>query len=165
MKSDSETKTVEVSVRVPGSPEVVFPYFTDAEKYLQWKGFEAELDARPGGVYRVLMPGGATAEGEYLVVDPPHRLVFSWGWQGEVLPDGFAEVSPGSTTVEITFVADGDDTIIRLRHTGLPSDEAEQVHRFGWTAYLPRIEVVRSGGDPGPQPGGEAVLRGTDRPF
>jgi hypothetical protein len=32
-------------------------------------------------------------------------------------------VPPGSTTVEITLTPDGDGTILRLRHLGLPNEK------------------------------------------
>jgi uncharacterized protein YndB with AHSA1/START domain len=158
VRAPQEGRTVEVSHRVAGTPETVFGYFTDPEKYRRWKGLEADLDARPGGIYRVMMVSGVWCEGEYLVVEPPHRLVFSWGWKGDRLPSGFADVPAGSTTVEVTFVADGDGTIIRLRHTGLPTEDALNVHLWGWTTYLGRLEIVRAGGDPGPEPGAVPVL-------
>lgn len=152
MKSKAQ-RAIEVTQRVIGTPEEVFPYFTVAEKYLMWKGLEAELDARPGGIYRVHMGRGASVEGKYLVVDLPRRVVFSWGWsRAEGLPAGMAEVPPGSTTVEIDLIPDGDGTIIRLRHSDLPGDEAEVFHQWGWATFLERLEKVCVGGDPGPHP-------------
>src|SRR5439155_19605728 len=59
----SEAGEVEVSVRVPGTPEAVFPYFTEPDKYTRWKGLEADLDPRPGGIYRVKMFSGVWVEG------------------------------------------------------------------------------------------------------
>jgi uncharacterized protein YndB with AHSA1/START domain len=147
-----EPGTVEVAHRVPCVPAVVFPYFTDPEKYRRWKGLEAELDPRPGGIYRVQMLGGVSIEGEYLVVEPPRRLVFSWGWRGDPLPVGMAEVPPGSTKVEVLFEPDGDGTIVRLRHTGLPTEAADRFHRWGWETYLGRLEIAGAGGEPGPLP-------------
>jgi uncharacterized protein YndB with AHSA1/START domain len=145
----SEEMAIEVSQRVDGTPDVVFPYFTDSEKYVQWKGLEAELDPRPGGVYRVKMwNGGWWAEGKFLVVEPPHKLVFSWGWRGVDLPPGMDDVPPGSTTVEVTFIADGDGTIIQLRHTGLAEEQNGMVHRFGWTLFLKRLRSLRAGHSP-----------------
>ncbi|MGH9197614.1 MAG: SRPBCC family protein [Acidimicrobiia bacterium] len=146
-------RAIEVTQRVVGTPEEVFPYFTNAEMYVKWKGLEAQLDPRPGGIYRVKMwDGGLWAEGEYLEVEPPSRVVFSWGWRGELVPAGMAEVPPGSTRVEIDLIADGDGTIIRLRHSGLPGDDAEVVHTWGWQTFLSRLEVRRAGGDPGEHP-------------
>jgi uncharacterized protein YndB with AHSA1/START domain len=153
MRADRGGRTVEVSQRVVGTPEEVFPYFTDPKKYRLWQGREAELDPRPGGVFRVNFLPGFDAEGEYLVVDPPHRVVFSWGWKGRALPPGVADVPPGFTTVEITLVPDGNETIITLQHRGLPSDAAGGFHEWGWkTVYLPRLDLVRAGRDPGPEP-------------
>lgn len=152
MRATEDAHAVEVFQRVPATPDVVFAYFTDSDMYRQWKGLDAELDARPGGVYRVKMWDGGAIEGTYVVVDPPRSVVFTWGWQGHPLPKGFIEVPPASSTVEVTFTPDGDGTIIRLRHSGLPTDDAESAHRWGWTTYFPRLETILAGGDPGPDP-------------
>jgi uncharacterized protein YndB with AHSA1/START domain len=40
----------EVSVHVAAAPEAVFPYFTQAARYVQWMGNEAVLEPVPGGV-------------------------------------------------------------------------------------------------------------------
>ena len=82
--------------------------------------------------------------GEYVLVEPPSRVVFTWGWEGN--PD----LPPGSTTVEITLVPDGDGTIVRLRHGGLPDDDWREQHVGGWRRYLDRLTVAGAGGEPGP---------------
>jgi hypothetical protein len=56
--------------------------------------------------------------------------------------------------VEFRFVADGDGTIIRVRHRGLPTEEAHFAHELGWNSYLPRLAAVREGHDPGEHPVG-----------
>jgi uncharacterized protein YndB with AHSA1/START domain len=139
-------RVVEIERRIDAPREEVFVYLTDPVKYTKWKGMAAELDPRPGGVYRVRMNSDTVALGEYLAVEAPSRVVFTWGWEGdEVVP-------PGSTTVEITLREDGDGTILRLRHTGFPTDEAAASHREGWAMYVERLSVATSGGDPGPDP-------------
>ena len=65
-------------------------------------------------------------------------------------PPGITEVLPESTTVEITLVPDGEDTVLRLRHSGLPTEEAETMHGAQWPIYLDRLATVVAGGDPGP---------------
>jgi len=139
---------VEVETRIDAPAEVVFEYLTDADKYVRWMGVGAELDPRPDGQYQLSMPGRNTAVGRYLVVDPPRRLVLTWGWEGH------PHLPPGSSTVEITLEPDGEGTIVRLRHSGLPDDELRQQHRGGWVRYLGRLSVAASGGDPGPEPEG-----------
>lgn len=135
---------VEVETRVEAPPDVVFQYFTDPKKHVRWMGVGADLDSRPDGQYTLTMPGRHTATGRYLLVDPPRRLTFTWGWEDS--PD----VPPGSTTVEVTLVPDGDGTIVRLRHSGLPNDQQREMHGHGWRRYLGRLAVAAAGGDPGP---------------
>lgn len=143
-----ETETsVKREIRVAARPETVFAYFTDPQRMTQWKGIEAQLEPRPGGLYRVNINGRHVAQGRYVEIVPPRRLVLTWGWEGEGHP-----IPPGSTTVEITLVPDGDGTIVRLVHSGLPDENARMEHTKGWDHYLGRLTVRASGGDPGPDP-------------
>jgi uncharacterized protein YndB with AHSA1/START domain len=138
---------VEVEVRIAAKLETVFDFFTDPGKMIQWMGRAAELDARPGGAFRCDINGRRIASGEYVEVDPPHRIVFSWGWEGEN-----SEVGPGSTRVEVLLTADGENTHVRLVHHDLPTADSAQNHTRGWRHYLDRLAVVGAGGDPGPDP-------------
>jgi uncharacterized protein YndB with AHSA1/START domain len=141
---EPSTKSVEVEARVAAPPEVVFAYFVDPARYRRWMGQEAELDPRPGGVYRVRMADQNVARGEFVEVEPPNRVVFTWGWEGS------DDIPPGSTIVEITLVPDGDETVVRLSHTGLPDDQSAAMHGEGWAHYLQRLTVAGAGRDPGP---------------
>jgi uncharacterized protein YndB with AHSA1/START domain len=120
-------------IRIAARPETVFAFFTDPKKYVAWKGQLATLDPTPGGVYRVQIDGQNVARGEYVEIDPPRRIVFTWGWEDESNP-----VRPGTSTVEIDLVPDGDETIVRLTHSGLPV-EAVTGHAEGWDFFLPRL--------------------------
>lgn len=138
------TERIEIKRHIQARPETVFAYFTDPERYSRWMGVGAELDPRPGGVYRVRLPEGHTAVGEFVEIDPPHRVVFTFGWEDN------PGVPPGSTRVEVTLEADGDATLLRLVHSDLPDEEAAAQHGHGWERYLDRLVVAGSGGDPGP---------------
>lgn len=142
---------VEREVRIAARPETVFEFFTDPEKMIRWKGRRAELDARPGGVYRVEINDQAVALGEYVEVDPPGRIVFTWGWEGQESGQGEHAVPPGSSRVEITLEPHGDGTLVRLRHLDLPA-ESREIHGQGWDLYLGRLAAAARGGDPGPDP-------------
>ena len=137
---------VELTVRLDAPPDEVFGFLTDAERYVRWQGVKAELDPRPGGLYRVWMDAGTVARGEYVEIDPPRRLVFTWGWEGNV------DLPPGSTIVELSLEAEGDGTVLSLRHTGLPTGEAAAMHEEGWRFFTGRLSTAVSGGDPGPMP-------------
>lgn len=132
-------------IHIDAPPDVVFAYFVDPDKMTRWKGLTATLDPRPGGTYRVDVYG-TVARGEYVSVDPPHRVVFTWGWEG----DGQA-VPPGTSTVEVTLEAEGNGTILRLRHFDLPAGEGP-AHQEGWDHFLPRLAETAGGKDPGPDP-------------
>jgi uncharacterized protein YndB with AHSA1/START domain len=84
--------------------------------------------------------------GEFVEVDPPRRIAFTWGWERELY-----SVPPQSTVVEVSFTPDGDGTIVRLVHRRVPSS-ALPLHRAGWEHYLPRLASVAAGGDAGPDP-------------
>jgi len=137
---------VEVSVHVAAQPETVFAYFTDPARYVQWMGSGATLEPVPGGAYRVLMRDGVEAVGEFVEIDPPHRVVFTWGWTHD------REVPPGTTRVVVTLDPEDGGTRVVLRHHGLPGDGQREHHSKGWEFYLGRLDLRISGVDPGPDP-------------
>ena len=116
--------------------------------------FRPALDLGRGGLSKPLIhPLRQLAEFR-LQLSPKH---LRFGIPHGVL-DEFVLVPSGSSTVEIDFVPDGDETIIRLRHTGLPSAKTGRFHRWGWKAFLPRLQAVIAGNDPGPEPDPTALL-------
>jgi uncharacterized protein YndB with AHSA1/START domain len=144
--ADAKTvDAVEVEVRIAASPETVFDFFTDPDRMIQWMGRSAQLDPRPGGAFRCDINGDAVAGGEYLALERPHRVVFSWGWEGD---DAVTPV--GSSTVEVLLAADGDGTRLRLIHSDLPDVRSAEKHGHGWRHYLERLGIAATGADPGP---------------
>ena len=127
MTTPVESGVVERVVRISARPETVFAFFTAPSKMVQWKGITASLDPRHGGIYRVVMNSRDTARGEYLEVTPHSRVVFTWGWEGDAHP-----IPPVSSTVGVTLTPDGNATILRLRHLGLPDTESQNLHTMGW---------------------------------
>jgi uncharacterized protein YndB with AHSA1/START domain len=148
------TRALEVEVRVEARPETVFSYFADPVKCRQWLGVDAELDPRPGGLFRATLTGRtrAAVRGTYVAVEPPRRVVYTWGWEEPLMMPVLKQVPPGSSTVEITLVPDGEATIVRVRHSGLPSEDAIGFHSMGWRSSLARLQAVVAGRDPGPHP-------------
>ena len=144
MANAKTVDAVEVEVRIAASPETVFDFFTEPDRMIQWMGRSARLDPRAGGGFHLDINDEAVASGEYVAVEPPNRVVFTWGWEGE----GSA-TSPGSSTVEILLAADGGGTHLRLIHSDLPSEESAGKHGHGWRHYLDRLATAATGGDPG----------------
>jgi uncharacterized protein YndB with AHSA1/START domain len=151
--TSTQPEAVEQSVRIAASPATVWRYWTDPERMREWWG-AAELDPRPGGTYVVRMgDGGPVMRGWYVELVPHERIVFTFGWE---TPEAAPAVPPGSTTVEVTLVDDDGDTVVTVRHTGLPPAEAER-HAGGWGHFLPLLAdaagVARPAAAPGPDPG------------
>ena len=108
-------------------------------------GRRATLDARPGGVYRCEVNDTHTVIGEYVLVEPPSRVVFTWGFAGS------DELPPGSSTVEVRFSKEAGGTLVELVHRGLPPSRTA-THAAGWRRFLDRLALAgnTSGVDPPP---------------
>jgi uncharacterized protein YndB with AHSA1/START domain len=150
MESTTETIAVEREVAIAASPETVWQFLVDPAKATCWMGQAASFDARPGGAYHVDVIPGHVASGEFVELDPPHRLVFTWGW--EAGKDGPNPVPPGSSTIEIQLTPSGDGTTLRFTHRDLPNEAAAESHAHGWDHYLERLVTAAAGGDAGEDP-------------
>lgn len=145
-------------VLIDAPPEQVFRFFVDPEWLPKWLGQTARLDPRPGGEFRFEVSSGEWCVGEYLEVEAPRRVVFTWGWedQGMNLP-------PGSSVVEVDLVAEGSGTRLTLAHRGLPDEDTLALHADGWSRYLDRLDRVARGLDPGPDPATETPNTARER--
>jgi uncharacterized protein YndB with AHSA1/START domain len=130
-----------VTVRIGAPPADIFPYFIDSALLIQWIGEWADLHPEPGGAFALNFTN-TPVRGQYVEIDPPRRVVFTWGVAGnDSLP-------PGSTTVEVILTADGPDTVVELFHHGLPVSERDG-HLKGWTTLLGRLGLIFEIGGPG----------------
>jgi uncharacterized protein YndB with AHSA1/START domain len=146
MDAATDTAVYERTLSIAASPETVWEFFVDPDKLRRWKGIDAELDPRRGGIYRCEVIPGHTALGEFVELDPPRRLVFTWGWNGQ------EAVPPGTSTIEVELTPEGDGTSLRFVHKDLPGAEQVASHAHGWDHYLDRLEIAAAGGDPGEDP-------------
>jgi uncharacterized protein YndB with AHSA1/START domain len=133
---------------IEASPDTVWEFLVDSELAKRWMGTSAALDARPGGAYRVEVIPGQIAVGEFVELDRPRRLVWTWGWS----EDSESPVPPGSSTIEVELVPEDNGTLLRFAHTGLPDEDAVQRHAHGWDHYLERLATVARGDDAGRDP-------------
>jgi uncharacterized protein YndB with AHSA1/START domain len=140
----SDAVTVTIDVRA--TREQVYEMFVDPAKLAAWIGIRAMLEPRPGGQFRFELLPGEFCSGRYVELDPPRRVVFTWGWESGALP-----VEPGSTTVEVELHEHGDTTRVHLTHRGL-TDSMRPFHADGWRRFLARLQAVAEGRDPGEDP-------------
>ena len=146
MTTASSSDVLELEVRIAARPETVYTFLSDSAGLARWFGSKVELDPKPGGRIRVDINGRDIVLGEVLELVPNERVVFTFGWEGAGHP-----VPPGSSTVEISLVEDGGETIVRLSHRGLTAEQAAS-HKEGWEHFLPRLVALAEGRDPGPDP-------------
>lgn len=138
--ADAQARPGEVVMteRIRATPDQVWDYLVQPDKMVRWMGLDARIDPTPGGEFWLDVTGDDIASGSYVEVERPHRVVFTWGWEGST------EVPPGSSTVTFTLTADGDETLVELVHSGLPGGQ-DDPHAEGWTYYFDRLVRAASG--------------------
>ena len=143
------TGLFETGVDLPAPIEEVFRHLTDPAAMVRWMGQHATLEPAVGGAFELDI-NGVPVRGRYLHVEPPHRVVVSWGVAGS------DEMPPGSTEVEFTLTSISTGTHLRLVHRNLPGSQAP-MHATGWQHFLDRLAAAVTGADPGPDPWGTAA--------
>jgi uncharacterized protein YndB with AHSA1/START domain len=143
-----EPLIVRRETQISAPPATVFAFLTDPEKILSWMGGEATTELHPGGLYLVKGVGGRnnaprTARGAFREVVPVHRLAYTFGWEG------YDEVPPGSSLVEIDLIEQDGGTLVRFTHSGLPNEVQCANHTKGWAHYVSRLALAAAGRDPG----------------
>ena len=132
-------ETLVVRRVIPVPRERVFQAWLDPESLARWMqpggatDATAQVDARVGGKFRIVMIEGPKRyehTGEYLAIDPPRRLEFTW----------ISEATDHRpTTVTIEFLERDRGTELVLTHRRLPPKQVES-HRGGWTDVLRSLE-------------------------
>jgi uncharacterized protein YndB with AHSA1/START domain len=119
------------------SPEVMRRWFHCAP---DWSTPEAEVDLRLGGEVRVVMrkPDGTEAEmqGEYTLIDRPHRLVMTWT---------FHDDPSNEQLMELTFSESDGSTTVLLVNSRISTDERRDSQDWGWRGCLDQLERVLAG--------------------
>jgi uncharacterized protein YndB with AHSA1/START domain len=114
------------------SPEVMRRWFHCEPG---WETPEAEVDLRVGGRIRVLMrrPDGteAAGQGEFTLIDRPHRLVMTWT---------FDDDPTNEQLLDISFSEYGGSTTVRLINTGISTDKRRDAQDWGWRGCLDELK-------------------------
>jgi uncharacterized protein YndB with AHSA1/START domain len=123
-------------------PEDVFDAWTSAEVMRRWFHVApdwdtpvAEVDLRVGGAVRVVMrrPDGSEtgAQGEYKIIERPHRLVMTWTFEAE---------PTNEQLIELTFSQSGDSTTVLMVNSRISSDARRINQDLGWRGCLDELE-------------------------
>ena len=130
--------SIEYRININAPIERVFALLTEAEGLAQWMAVTATAELRPGGELRWTHENGATMIGRYVEIDAPTRVVFSYGWEGDLMG-----VPPESSTVEIRLIETEGTTEVLLEHRDLPEDTAPD-HEHGWKHFLAQMAAIAS---------------------
>jgi uncharacterized protein YndB with AHSA1/START domain len=141
--SEPEETTLRLERLIPSPPEMLFDLWVRPAELVKWwapDGYEAvvdTLDVRPGGRWRTLLrrPDGGTVatSGVYHVVEPPHRLAFTWAWEDASGTRGH------ETTVSVRFEPAPGGTRIVLVQQSFETRQARDNHHRGWSASCDRM--------------------------
>lgn len=145
---------VDLSITIEARPETVFGFLSRREGLMRLLGAGVEGEPRPGETLRLdFSAHGTVVEAEVLECVAPERVVWAWG----VAEGPQAGTLPvGSTRVTITLDAVENGTLVRLVHSGLPSEEEARQHEGGWRAYLAQLTSLATGAEA--QPKAEAAV-------
>lgn len=134
---------------VPATPQEIFDAWTTPSELAKWwappggRCVVASIDLRLGGLYTIVneLSGGGivTIRGEYVTIEPPALLRFTWTTD---------EGQPATETVTVTVEAEGSNSRVAVVHARMPSQEAADSHRAGWDSCLDGL-VDFLGGTPG----------------
>jgi uncharacterized protein YndB with AHSA1/START domain len=131
--TDQATPVLVVRRQMAVPRERVFQAWLDSESLAHWmrpagtSHATVTVDPRVGGGFRIVMEGAPHGcvehTGEYLAIEPPSRLSFTWISK---------HTDQRPTVVTIEFHERGTGTELVLTHRGLPASQVEG-HRRGWT--------------------------------
>lgn len=132
--------TISRYIRAPR--EKVFDAFVTETAMREWmcpRGLsmpELKLDARVGGGFTLTMRArdGSTynAIASYREITRPERLVYTWQWVGEGMPNV-------ETLITVAFAERDAGTDVRMAHAGFPDQAMCDSHKEGWGSSLNRL--------------------------
>jgi uncharacterized protein YndB with AHSA1/START domain len=122
------------------SPERLFDAWLDPGIASRWlftspasQANQTDIDARVGGTWRIRDRRGGvdyTGHGEYLEIDRPRRLVFTFG---------MPQFSPVMNRITVEIAADGAGAVLTLTHEGVPDTDREGLE-MGWTDMFGHLD-------------------------
>ena len=144
--TDGDAIVAEIAIHAPA--ERVFAALTDPRQRVQWWGaagkFQVnhmESDLRPGGAWLMQGLGGGdqpfTLRGEYVTVEPPRVLAFTWNTEW------------GEPPTLVRFDLDEHDgvTTVKLTHSGFAAGAARDRYQgWPWLLALLRSHLQQKNG-------------------
>ena len=147
MGAGSGELTLEISRVFHAVLPAVFNAFVVADEMKKWWGPQGftipslDYEPRVGASYRIEMKPPAAESvflsGEFKVVDPPERLVYSFSWE-DPDPDDVPNM------VELSFLDLAGSAKVSLFHGPFKTEARRQLLHDGWTESFDKLERVLS---------------------
>jgi uncharacterized protein YndB with AHSA1/START domain len=146
---DNDVVTLEIFIAAPR--ERIYQAITDPAQATQWWGRKDQyyfnhfdMDVRVGGKWSAsgTSPklGDLAVGGEFLELDPPARLAYSWS----------SSWMPAVTKVLWELDSQDNGTLVRLTHSGFAGNvQAVQGHSVGWSAVFTWLQAFAEKGELG----------------
>ncbi len=141
-------RAVEITHRFAAPRERVWDAWTDPAVIRRWWGSDpdgvvtaASVDLRPGGGFAISFTDSTgdshTSSGDYLRIEEPLALEFTWSWANE----------PGNTSrISVQFDGDGAGTLMRFVHGELHGATAHDYEQ-GWRRTFAKLDRVLAHGE------------------
>lgn len=137
MTTEDSTETLRIRRIIPATKERLFRAWTEPEQVTRWwtigEGWRAEfaeIDLRVGGRFKVRNRPRAgepiLITGEFLEVEPPDKLVYTWR---------FEPTNSEESVITVEFNEMGDQTEVSITHERL-SREMGPSAAAGWESAL-----------------------------
>jgi uncharacterized protein YndB with AHSA1/START domain len=142
---DQTLISVRLTRRFDASPERVFDAWLDPLVARRWlftaptsQANETEIDPRVGGKWRIADRRDGVdymGHGEYLEIDRPRRLVFTFG---------MPQFSPVFNRITVEIEPDAEGCILTLTHEGVQPSDREGLE-MGWGDMFDHLTVALAG--------------------
>jgi len=149
MNARANHLVLELNCVLSAPQERIFRAFVEPGELANWwgpHGFttpEIDLDLRVGGVYRFAMqpPDGDLFHltGEFLEIEPPSRLVYTFSWEE---PDPDDRMTVASLSLDDV----GDATKLSLSQGAFATEARVSLHRSGWTDSFDKLRALVESG-------------------
>ena len=130
------------------SPQRIYEAWINPDILQKWWGPQGvdirhlSLDVCEGGNWSTTFYSEQMGErivcGRYVTLDPPNRLVFTWGW----IDDG---IRGHETQVEILLENTGDTTKMTLTQKEFAQVEHRDNHITGWNSSFTKLDQLIAG--------------------
>ncbi len=148
ISADNDVVTAGIFIAAPR--ERIFEALTDPQQAVSWWGQSSnyrftdfQMDVRVGGRWSSSgksekMGDNITVEGEFLEIDPPRRLAYTW----------LSSWMPVITRVFWELESQAKGTVVKLTHTGFAGNaEMAKGHSIGWTLVLGWLQAFVGKGE------------------